>query len=232
MEHQDITSLEKAIGYRFKRPALALEALRHRSYVNEQSSPALADNERLEFLGDAVLNLVVSELLMERYPEMTEGDLSRARATLVNENQLADLAKHIGIGPMVQLGKGEIMSGGREKNSILSDTLEAVVAAVFLDGGLDSTYRVLRRRFGNLMACIDGPAPSLDSKSRLQELIQTRIHAVPRYRVVEEHGPDHDKTFCVELEVDGLVARGTGKSKKTAEQDAAREALNLLKSRS
>ncbi|MGD9017002.1 MAG: ribonuclease III [Desulfobacterales bacterium] len=232
MEHQDITSLEKAIGYRFKRPALALEALRHRSYVNEQASPALADNERLEFLGDAVLNLVVSELLMERYPEMTEGDLSRARATLVNENQLADLAKHIGIGPMVQLGKGEIMSGGREKNSILSDTLEAIVAAVFLDGGLDSAYRVLRRRFGNLMACIDGPSPSLDSKSRLQELIQTRIHAVPRYRVVEEHGPDHDKTFCVELEVDGLVARGTGKSKKTAEQDAAREALNRLKSRS
>jgi ribonuclease III len=231
MEHQDITSLEKAIGYRFERPALALEALRHRSYVNEQASSALADNERLEFLGDAVLNLVVSKLLMERYPEMTEGDLSRARATLVNENQLADLAKHIGIGPMVQLGKGEIMSGGREKNSILSDTLEAIVAAVFLDGGFDSAYRVLHRRFGNMIAAIDGPAPSLDSKSRLQELIQTRIHAVPSYRVVEEHGPDHDKTFCVELEVDGLVARGTGKSKKAAEQDAAREALNRLKSR-
>lgn len=178
-----------------------------------------------------MLNLVISLLLMEQYPEMTE-EISRSRATLVNEKQLADLARRIDIGPMVQLGKGESLSGGQEKNSILSDTFEAIVAAVFLDGGFDAAYRVLHRRFGNLMAGIDGPKPALDSKSRLQELIQTRIHAVPRYRVVEEHGPDHDKTFCVELEVNGLIARGTGKSKKAAEQDAAREALNRLKNRS
>lgn len=228
MHTLDTKALESALDYRFKQPERIYEALRHRSFVNEQPEEDLVDNERLEFLGDAVLSLVVSHVLMERFPEMTEGDLSRTRAGLISEPQLAKLARSVELGSLIQLGKGENLSGGRDKSSILSDTFEAVVAAIYLDGGFQAVFDVITRRFRSMFDGIQSRDVYGDHKSRLQELAQTRHKTVPRYQVVEESGPDHDKTFCVELTLNGIRARGTGKSKKLAEQDAARKALELL----
>lgn len=228
MDMLDTSALENALDYRFKQPERLREALRHRSFVNEQSEEGLVDNERLEFLGDAVLSLVVSHVLMERFPNKKEGDLSRTRAKLISEPQLAKLARSVELGSLVQLGKGEDLSGGRDKSSILSDTFEAVVAAIYLDGGFQAVFDVLTRRFGFMFDGIQDHSVHGDYKSRLQELAQTLQKTVPRYRVVEEHGPDHDKTFCVELTLKDIKAQGTGKSKKLAEQEAAREALEIL----
>lgn len=228
MQTLDTDALESSFGYRFRQPERIHEALRHRSFVNEHPEEDLVDNERLEFLGDAVLSLVVSHVLMERFPDMTEGDLSRTRANLINEPQLAKLARSVELGSLIQLGKGENLSGGRDKNSILSDTFEAVVAAIYLDGGFQAVFDVITRRFGSTFDGVQGRDIVGDYKSRLQELAQTRQKTVPSYRVVEESGPDHDKTFCVELILNGISAQGIGKSKKLAEQDAARKALEML----
>lgn len=231
MDTPDIEQLERQLEYRFRGPDRIREALRHRSYVNENAQGNLADNERLEFLGDAVLNLVVSHVLMERFTEMSEGDLSRTRANLVNEPRLAEMARAVSLGPFIQLGKGERQSGGQDKNSILSDTLEAVVAAVYLDGGFKAAHDLITRRFSFIFDGLDDRGTDGDFKSRLQELVQTRGQTVPSYRVIEESGPDHDKTFRVELELElsGLKTQGIGKNKKMAEQAAAREALRMLK---
>jgi ribonuclease III len=228
-----LISLESKIGHRFKDRSLIEEACRHSSYVNEQpethiAASAMRDNERLEFLGDAVLNLVIGHMLMERHPEMPEGDLSRMRAHLVNESELASVAREIGLGPFLRLGKGEIQSNGREKKSILADAFEAVIAAIYLDGGFDAAYRFVHERFVDRVSGSAKPVSAADYKSRLQELVQTSHKAMPSYQVVEESGPDHDKTFGVKITVCGLEAKGVGKSKKTAEQDAARRALALL----
>lgn len=228
MDEIDYTLFEGVIGYHFKNPDLLDQALRHSSYVNEQSDPELKDNERLEFLGDAVLNLVVGHLLMKRYPDLNEGDLSRMRSNLVNETQLASLARSMDMGPEIKLGKGEDLTNGREKNSILSDVFEALIAAVYIDGGFVKVFEFLDDKFSDLIEDSDNPAINHDAKSRLQEISQVHLKAMPRYRVVHESGPDHDKTFKVLLTINDLETHGIGKSKKAAEQDAAANALESL----
>jgi len=171
----------------------------------------------------------VGHLLMQRYPEMKEGDLSRTRANLVNESQLAEIARTIDLGSQIMLGKGELLSNGCEKNSILADTFEAVVAAVFLDGGFDAASRIIDIHLGPLIGEIHTLSSSQDFKSQLQELVQVNQQQMPDYSVIAENGPDHDKTFCVRLLVRDLIAEGRGKSKKQAEQDAAKNALDILR---
>lgn len=221
-------NLQAQLGYRFNAPALLTCALCHSSYVNEQSEAGVASNERLEFLGDAVLNLAVSHLLMQRYPHLSEGELSRHRSNMVNETQLAATARAIGLGPFLLLGKGEALSDGREKNSILADAVEAVIAAIYLDGGFDAAFAFVARQFRKPIELADGHPGDTDFKSRLQELVQPTCHAVPRYQVVETTGPDHDKRFRVRMTVAGIAAEGVGKSKKIAEQAAARAGLEQL----
>lgn len=230
MEQPPLSTLEHCLGYTFRDPTLIGKALRHSSFVNEQDTPDLQDNERLEFLGDAVLNLVVGHFLMLRYPGLNEGDLSRIRASLVNEFQLSQIARNLDLGAYLQLGKGEMQTNGREKNSILADALEAVIAAVYMDGGYQAAFKLLEIHFKPLIEALSPTVAPLDFKSRLQELLQFRRREVPVYFGVEESGPDHDKTFVVEIDALGLKAQGIGKSKKAAEQDAARHFLEVLDS--
>jgi ribonuclease III len=225
----DYRDLQENLGYHFNDPALLQEALRHSSFVNEQSDTRLRHNERLEFLGDAVLNLAIGHLLMQAYPDMREGDLSRIRSNMVNEGQLAEIARGLELGSYLQLGKGEMQTGGQDKSSILANALEALFAAVYLDGRFETAYKVIAARFQELVETALELNFGQDFKSRLQEAVQGKIREVPRYRVIEETGPDHDKTFCVAVSVGDLEACGTGKSKKLAEQDAARKALESLK---
>lgn len=220
--------LERALGHRFRDRKRLAEALRHRSYVNENPPDGIPDNERLEFLGDAVLGLVVGHLLMRTRPELSEGDLSRTRATLVNEAQLAEMARSLELGDHLELGRGERRTGGADKNSILADAFEAVVAAIYLDGGFHAAFDFVRRHFDGLISGAEPTASDADYKSRLQEQVQLSRHITPTYRVVSEEGPDHDKTFTVAVSVGELEALGEGKSKKTAEQAAARAALERL----
>jgi ribonuclease III len=219
--------LQRRLGHRFNHPDLLAEALRHSSFVNEQAGP-LRDNERLEFLGDAVLNLAIGHLLMRTYPELREGDLSRIRANMVNETQLADIARGLELGSYLQLGKGEMLTGGSDKNSLLANALEALIAAVYLDGRFEAAFRVIESRFQTLVDAALELNQGQDYKSRLQEAVQGRNREVPHYRVVEETGPDHDKTFWVAVVIGDMEARGAGKSKKLAEQEAARQALEML----
>jgi ribonuclease III len=221
--------LEQKIEYFFKNKDFLEESLQHSSWVNENPEKNLRDNERLEFLGDAVVNLVVATCLMDKFPELNEGDLSRIRANLVNETQLADLARGLELGPYLLLGKGELLTNGREKNSILADAFEAVVAAVYLDGGFNNAFGFVQKCFDPLLTDAVSPESNLDFKSRLQEIVQTRQTEMPEYKIIKENGPDHDKTFHVKIEVFDILAIGLGKSKKMAEQDAARTALELLK---
>ena len=221
--------LEQKIKYYFKNNYFLQESLQHSSWVNENPEKNLRDNERLEFLGDAVVNLAVATCLMDKFPELNEGELSRIRANLVNETQLADLARSLELGPYLFLGKGELLTNGREKNSILADAFEAVVAAVYLDGGFDQAFGFVKTFFDPLLNDAVSPDSNLDFKSRLQEIVQTRQTEMPEYKIIKENGPDHDKTFHVKIEVFDILAIGVGKSKKMAEQDAARNALELLK---
>lgn len=224
----DYLPLQTELGHHFNNLALLQEALRHSSFVNEQGQPDLRDNERYEFLGDAVLNLVISHLMMQAYPEMREGDLSRIRANMVNETQLAGIARAIDLGPWLQLGKGEILGRGQEKNSILANALEATIAAIYLDSDFGTAMDVIRKHFQHLIDTANDINTGIDHKSRLQELVQSRLKATPDYHVIDETGPDHDKTFKVLMSVGNIEAEGMGKSKKLAEQEAARNGLVLL----
>ncbi|OQY60552.1 MAG: ribonuclease III [Desulfobacteraceae bacterium 4572_88] len=229
MQETDFSDLEQTLLYEFKDKALLAEACRHSSYVNEQcDTEELRDNERLEFLGDAVLSLVVGVLLMQHYPELNEGDLSRMRASLVNEIQLAKIARMIQLGVHVQLGKGEVQTNGHHKKSILADAFEAVIAAVYLDGGFDAAFQFIERHYAPLLTSVNAPSLNYDYKSQLQEVVQVTPGVMPAYEVAGEDGPDHDKTFIVQIRVGELQTLGVGKSKKTAEQDAARKALEIL----
>jgi ribonuclease III len=220
--------IEQKLGYQFHARELLDEALSHSSYVNEQSDPTLRDNERFEFLGDAVLNLIVGHILMDRYPHLKEGDLSRTRANLVNETHLAIMARSIDLGTGLQLGKGEIQTNGMEKNSILAGAFEALMAAVYLDGGFKVAFQIIEKNFVPFIDQIHSSIDSYDYKSRLQEWVQEKHAEIPYYHVFREEGPDHDKTFWVSVKVFDIETEGTGKSKKTAEQDAARKALEIL----
>ncbi len=223
---RDFERLERLLGYRFIRQELLEQALTHRSHANDNRSGV--DNEKLEFLGDAVLDLIVGHLLMDEYPSMSEGELSVTRAQVVSEAGLSELAADLGLGEFLRLGRGEERTGGRQKPSLLADAFEAVVAAVYLDGGFDAARALVRRLLARSLAAIDSTGFH-DFKTRLQESAQAKLKATPEYRVVGEAGPDHDKTFEIAVFIkDREWARSTGKSKKEAEQRAAAMAAFLL----
>jgi ribonuclease III len=228
--------LESRIGYSFRDRARLESSLTHKSYVNENPGWGRPDNERLEFLGDAVLDLVVGHLLMEVAPQCSEGELSKRRAAIVNEQGLAEVALELGLGEWLFLGKGEEQSGGRRKPSVLADACEALVAGIYLDGGFGAAFDMVKLLFGTrVVGAAD--AGLHDYKTRLQErAARRRVHV--RYQVIEERGPDHDKTFEVAATIpqgtpQGTtvireLARGVGKTKKEAEQRAAELALRAL----
>jgi ribonuclease III len=228
MIKKEIFELDQCLGYRFKNPSLREESLRHSSWINEQNDKNLKNNERLEFLGDAVLNLAIGHMLMLRYPDINEGSLSRMRSSMVNESQLAEIAKTIDLGKHICLGKGEVQSNGFEKPSILADALEALIAAIYLDGGYDAVFEMIQGLFKSPINAMDKANIIPDYKTRLQELIQLRQIQMPQYATVKETGPDHEKTFVVELTAGAITVEGRGKSKKTAEQDAAKNAFQIL----
>ena len=223
-----IAELMERLGHAFIRPVLLEQALTHRSWHNEHlHEGSVGDYERLEFLGDAVLELMVTEVLYRRHPDLPEGELTRMRSALVNEAALADLARDLGLPDALRLGRGEEVTGGRDKDSILSDAFEAVLGALFLDAGFDRLVLLLLPRFEDALAAVD---PALDHKSRFQTLVQADGGPTPSYVTVAETGPDHDKRFEVALLLDDEeVARGTGRSKKDASQVAANAALASLK---
>lgn len=225
-----IPALEEILGYGFRDGRILQEALTHRSLMNEIPEEGRCDNERLEFLGDAVLGLTIAEWLMEVFPHEMEGELTRLRSTLVKEKRLAEVAKALRLGEFLYLGKGEEQMEGRRKRSILADALEAVVGAIYVDGGLEAVRAFIRRTFGMLLEGAKGDQRLLtDPKSRLQELMLALFRRSPVYEVAEERGPDHAKTFVIHLRLnDRTLACGKGRSKKEAEQDAAGKFLNHL----
>ncbi|GAO03270.1 ribonuclease III [Anaeromyxobacter sp. PSR-1] len=224
-----VGALEARLGIAVTDRQAALAALTHKSYVNEHREDGLQDNERLEFLGDAVIDLAVSHRLMERFPSAREGDLSKMRAAVVDEQGLAEMARTLDLGPLLRLGRGEELTGGRQKSSLLADAMEAVIAAIYHGQGLPAVLSFVDRFLGEAFARAAAGTLDRDFKTQLQELSQSRLRATPRYRVVAEHGPDHSKTFEVETDLRGeVLGRGAGRSKKDAEQAAARLALDAL----
>ena len=217
---------QKIIGYRFQNTKLLQQALTHSSYANEKHMKH-ADNERLEFLGDAVLELVSSEFLFSNYPEMSEGDLTKLRASLVCEPTLAGCTASIQLGGFIRLGKGEDQTGGRERKSILSDALEALIGAIYLDGGFTSAKEFVLKY---ILTDIEHKQLFYDSKTILQEYVQGNYKETLNYRLTEESGPDHNKNFAVEARIgEKVIGRGSGRTKKAAEQEAAYQALLVLK---
>ena len=209
--------------------ATALAALTHKSWVNEHRGEGFEDNERLEFLGDAVIDLLVSEYLMTHFPLAREGDLSKLRAAVVDEPGLAGIGRALQIGELLRLGRGEELTGGRDKASLVADAMEAVIAAVFLDGGLAAVHRLIDPFLEEAYSRAVNGSIDRDFKTQLQEQAQARYRSSPRYRVVAEVGPDHSKTFEIEVELRGeALGRGSGRSKKDAEQAAARLAVEAL----
>lgn len=220
--------IQQRIAYTYRKTGLLERALTHKSYANENRLSN--HNERMEFLGDAVLGLVVSEFLMKTCPDSTEGDLSRLRAAVVSEPALAAVARGLGLGEYLLLGRGEEQTGGRDKDSLLADCLEALIASVYLDAGKDAAEAFIMRFFEDIIKKTCASGGTFDYKTELQELCQDRLKQLPEYKVVSETGPDHQKQFEVELLVKGQVhGRGAGRSKKEAEQRAAKEALEKLR---
>ena len=222
-----IKELETAIGYRFRNISLLQNALAHSSYANERWHNSLMSNERLEFLGDSVLGMLVAEYLYRTFPDRPEGELTRMRADMVCEKTLANVANGLGLGAHLLLGKGEEQGGGRSRDSILADAVESVIAACYLDGGMDAALAFVEK-----FILVNVPVAKFhntDYKTALQELVQQKKNQTLVYSLVGESGPDHDKQFIVELTLNGqAVGKGTGSSKKRAEQDAARNALEAL----
>ena len=222
-----IKDLETAIGYRFRNIQLLQNALTHSSYANERWHNSLLSNERLEFLGDSVLGMLVAEYLFRNFPNRPEGELTRMRADMVCEQTLAAAANRIGLGSHLLLGHGEEQGGGRNRNSILADAMESVIAACFLDGGLDAALKVVQR-----FILVEVPVVKMhnaDYKTQLQELVQQKKNQVLSYALVGQSGPDHDKKFDVEVSLNGkVVGSGSGSSKKRAGEDGARTAVEKL----
>ncbi|MCI8786767.1 MAG: ribonuclease III [Eubacterium sp.] len=217
---------EKIIGYTFQNETLLRRALTHSSYANERHRKS-EDNERLEFLGDAVLELVSSEFLFLNYPKLSEGDLTKLRASLVCEPTLAACTAQIQLGEFVRLGRGEEQTGGRRRKSILSDALEAVIGAIYLDGGFTNAKEFILKF---ILTDIEHKKLFYDSKTILQEFVQGNYEEALSYRLLEESGPDHNKNFTVEARIgDRAIGSGSGRTKKAAEQEAAYQALLLLK---
>lgn len=221
--------LQHKIGYRFADIAFLNEALTHRSYANEQRGKRWSDNERLEFLGDAVLDLIIGEELFLRFAELPEGELTRIRAEVVNAEILAEAARSIALGTALRLGRGEEKTGGRNKDNILADALEAVIGAIFRDSGYETARRVVLGLLDDWISRSVNRSAGSDYKTRLQEYMQARRMVPPDYVVAAIHGPAHERIFAIEVQCDGQVlGRGDGKSKKEAEQSAAQQALAQL----
>ena len=222
-----IKDLEAAIGYHFHNISLLQNALTHSSYANERWHNSLLSNERLEFLGDSILGMLVAEYLFRNFPNRPEGELTRMRADMVCEKTLAAVANSIHLGDHLLLGHGEEQGGGRSRDSILADAMESVIAACFLDGGMEAALQIIRR-----FILVEVPVTRLhnaDYKTQLQELVQQKRNQVLSYSLARESGPDHDKQFEVEVCINGsVVGTGRGSSKKRAEQDAARAAIARL----
>ena len=220
--------LEQRLGYTFQDRSYLENALTHSSYANENKGKSLGSNERLEFLGDSVLGMVVADYLYRNHPDMPEGELTRTRAALVCEESLVEVARKLELGSYLQLGKGEDAGGGRQRPSIQADAVEAVIAAVYLDGGIGSARKLITKFIlTNNQRELDGG--SRDYKTALQELVQRESGQVLKYRLTGEEGPDHDKRFFVEVDLNGnTVGAGKGHSKKEAEQMAAKAAIAKL----
>ena len=216
--------LEAALGHRFARPELQRQALTHRSF----GSP---NNERLEFLGDSILNCVVAATLFRHFPGLKEGELSRLRASLVRQESLAEIARNIGLGDLLYLGEGELKSGGAARPSILADALEAIFGAIYIDAGFEACRSVIERLYGPAMARIDPSEATKDPKTALQEILQGRRLPLPRYELLATHGEAHAQEFEVECIIPDMHIRSTGKggSRRIAEQQAARRAMAEIK---
>ena len=225
--------LEKKLNYTFRNPALLEEALSHSSYANEHRGAGLRSNERLEFLGDSVLGFVTAEFLFVRHPDLPEGDLTRIRAALVCEQSLYEVAGKLDLGRHLKLGRGEEAGGGRERMSILADAVEAVFAAVYLDGGIAAASKLIHRVLLDAEREADVEERRRDYKTALQEQVQRKAGQELTYCMVGEQGPDHAKIFSAEVRLNGVpVGSGSGRSKKEAEQAAAKAALAALKQES
>jgi ribonuclease-3 len=226
----DLAALEAALGYRFRDRGLLDRAVTHRSKAHEEDDPSIADNESLEFLGDAVLGFIVADLLFREFPEFDEGQKSKVKAALVSRASLADIAERMELGAAMRLGRGEEKTGGRQKDAVVADACEAVIAALYLDGGLEAARAFLQRELAPTIERVRRPglltAMTGDYKSALQEWLQARSDGPPLYRLVAESGPDHRKSFAVDVLIgDQAVGRAEGRTKKEAEQGAARAAL-------
>ncbi len=229
IEKKKLEELQKKIGYKFKNLEWLQKAVTHKSFVNEKRMGHEEHNERLEFLGDAVLELCVSQFLMQRFPDYTEGQLSKMRAAIVNEKQLADLAREMDLGDFLYLGKGEEQTNGRTKNSLLADAFEAVLGAIYSDRGFEKAFNVIEAKYTHLLDKEHPHAFLKDYKTTLQEKCQSLFKSIPRYRLVKEEGPDHEKRFEIELSIrQEVMGVGVGRSKKDAEQEAASQALLKL----
>lgn len=223
----DFAELEKVIGYEFRQKGLLRQALTHSSFANEKHMKKLSDNERLEFLGDAVLEVVSSEFLYRNYPKLPEGDLTKLRASIVCEPTLALCTREMDLGRHLFLGKGENQTGGRMRKSILSDALEAVIGAIYLDGGFAPAQRFIQKF---ILTDIEHKKLFYDSKTILQEVVQGNFDEPLSYELLAEEGPDHDKSFRVAAKIGGRqLGEGSGHTKKAAEQEAAYQALLQLK---
>lgn len=227
----DLPEFERRIGYTFERRDLLTRAITHKSYSHEARHENARHNETFEFLGDSVLGFVIGDILFRHFPDLDEGALSKIKAYLVSAPSLAAKARDLGMGDVLLLGVGEEKTGGRKKDSLLANLFEAMIAAVYLDGGIDAARRLIDESFGRDIEAIDHEDLLFhDYKTALQELAQGKGLPLPDYSVVDEVGPDHDKTFIVEVKVGNHVARGEGSSKKEAQQEAARHALKEYES--
>ena len=221
--------LESRLGYTFRRPALLENALYHSSYANEHRGAGISSNERLEFLGDAVLGFVTAEYLYGKHPDLPEGDLTRIRAALVCEESLHEVAQYLGLGEYLKLGRGEELGGGRQRPSILADATESVFAAVYLDGGMDAARDLIHRVLLDKEQEEQVEERRRDYKTELQELVQRKPDQILRYEMLGSTGPDHAREFSFRVTLNGrTVGTGQGRSKKEAEQSAARCALEQL----
>ncbi len=224
-----LKSLQERLGYRFNDVTLLHKALTHKSYSNECADDSNACNERLEFLGDAVLDLVISQHTFKKYPDLQEGELTRIRAELVSEKNLSLLASKLEVGPCLLLGRGERRSGGEQKSSLLADSMEALFGAIFCDSDYATARSVVSDLFDDAIVSAARKEYDLDYKTKLQELCQKKYRNPPEYRLVNASGPDHQKIYEIEVMLTGEpLGRGTGRSKKTAEQQAAQVALDRL----
>lgn len=225
--NEKVLEFSNIIGYTFENIDLLERALTHSSHANDAGFDKLHSNERLEFLGDAVLGLTIGELLYDKYPNMTEGNLTKTRAKIICEKSLHEVAQDLDLGDYLFLSKGEICDGGKEKPSILSDAVEAIIGAIYLDGGWKYSKEFIEKALAKQMEHADSPDYMIDSKSKLQRLLQKNGSVDISYKVVDEEGLPHDKIFTVELFCnDELIGIGKGKSKKEAEQDAAKAAID------